>query len=201
MSTPYDEENILEYVSNTSEVLVITCLCIMIVFIGAIAINPCNTRQSKALVGSMGVVLVYFSTMAGMGLCRMTFQSDFTPATLQALPFMGLGLGVDDMLVLLWSYNYQRKSEQVNSEICRAVKEAGLSITLTSITNFVSFFIGSTMPLKELSYFSWTASCIIFTNYVGVLLGFSALLVLHNNCILSPRVSIISEDGGVIRDL
>merc|ERR1719447_714721 len=139
----------------------------MVIFIGFVAANPCNTLQSKAIVGVLGVVLVYFSTMAGMGLCRLLFQFDFTPASMQALPFMGLGLGVDDMLVLLWSYNYQRKSEQVNSEICRAVKEAGLSITLTSITNFVSFFIGSTMPLKELSYFSWTATCIIFTNYVG----------------------------------
>jgi len=199
--TPYDEENVLKHASSTGETILITCLCIMIVFVGIIAANPWKRLQSKTLIGAIGVVLVFFSTMAGMGLCRLLFQFDFTPASMQALPFMGLGLGVDDMLVLLWTYDYQRKSEQVNSEICRAVREAGLSITLTSITNFVSFFIGSTMPLKELSYFSWTASCIIFTNYVGVLLGFSALLVLHNMCILKPEASIVTAEGGITRDL
>merc|ERR1719419_287909 len=190
MSTPYDEENILDYVSDTSEVMLIVCLCIMIVFIGAIALNPCNPMQSKALVGAVGVVLVYFSTMAGMGLCRMVFHSEFTPATLQALPFMGLGLGVDDMLVLLWTYEYQPSKLLIKDEICRAVREAGLSITLTSVTNFLSFIVGAQMPLKELSYFSVTAACVMFTNYIGIVFGFSSLLVLHNWCSATRRKSV-----------
>jgi len=185
--TPFDEENILDYISDTSEIMVVICLCIMIVFIAAIALNPCNPMWRKALVGTVGVLLVYYSTMAGMGLCRMVFHSDFTPATLQALPFMGLGLGVDDMLVLLWTYKYQPSKQQINDEICRAVREAGLSITLTSMTNFLSFVVGAQMPLKELSYFSVTAACVMFTNYIGIVFAFSSLLVLHNSCSLTRR--------------
>jgi len=202
MFTPFDEENILDYVSDTSEVMVVICLCIMIVFIGAIALNPCDPRQSKAMIGSLGVVLVYFSTMAGMGLCRMVFRKDFTPAALQALPFMGLGLGVDDMLVLLWTYKYQPSKLQIKSEICRAVREAGLSITLTSMTNFLAFIVGTQMPLNELSYFSVTAACVMFTNYIGIVFAFSSLLVLHNRCRASSQItrrdSIIAKIGNKV---
>jgi hypothetical protein len=193
--TPFDEANVLEHAATTNEGMLLICLCIMIVFIAIIAANPCNPRQSKALVGSIGVVLMYFSTMAGIGLCKIIFQAEFTPSTLQALPFMGLGLGVDDMLVLLWTYRYEASKLQIGGEISRSIREAGLSITLTSVTNFVAFVIGAHMPLKELSYFSQTAACVMFTNYITILFGFSTILIIHNALSVARRDSIIEKIG------
>jgi len=126
------------------------------------------------------VILCILSTGAGLGLAFLIFNVDFTPGTMQVLPFLGVGIGVDDMLVLLYTYRYQSSKENVRLEISRAMKEAGLSITLTTVTNFFSFVIGATMPLKELSYFAQAAACVMLTNYIGILLGFSAILVLDN---------------------
>jgi len=178
--TPWDDENILENVASTSAVYLIVCYSIMLVFVVIIVANPWNPAQSKMVAGGVGVILSILSTAAGLGLCLLLFNVDFTPGTMQVLPFLGVGIGVDDMLVLLYTYHYQTSKENIRLEISRAMKEAGLSVTLTTVTNFFSFVIGATMPLKELSYFSMAAACVMMTNYIGMIFGFSAVLVLDN---------------------
>jgi len=178
--TPWDDDNILENVASTSAVYLIVCYAIMLVFVVIIVANPWNPAQSKSVAGGVGVILSILSTAAGLGLCFLLFNDDFTPGTMQVLPFLGVGIGVDDMLVLLYTYRYQTSKENIRLEISRAMKEAGLSVTLTTVTNFFSFVIGSTMPLKELSYFSMAAACVMLTNYIGMMFGFSAVLVLDN---------------------
>jgi len=178
--TPWDDDNILANVASTSAVYLIVCYVIMLVFVVIIAANPWNPAQSKSLAGGVGVIISILSTAAGLGLCYLVFNWDFTPGTMQVLPFLGVGIGVDDMLVLLYTYHYQTSKDNIRLEISRAMKEAGLSITLTTVTNFFSFVIGATMPLKELSYFSMAAACVMLTNYIGIIFGFSAVLVLDN---------------------
>jgi len=177
---PYDAESIAEESGASAVSQFLVAVSIMIGFIFIIAYNPVTPTQSKSLVGTLAVPLVCLSTMAGMGLCQLVFRFDFTPRTMQVLPFLGVGLGVDDMLVMLWTYSYQKSYQKIQEEMSRAMTIAGVSISLTSLTNLISFVIGTMMPLNELALFSTVAAFVQVTNYIAVVFGFGAMLVLDN---------------------
>jgi len=176
----YDAESIANETGQSAINQVLVAIFIMIGFIFIIGYNPVTPAQSKSIVGTLAVPLVCLSTMAGMGLCQLLFRFDFTPRTMQVLPFLGVGLGVDDMLVLLWTYSYQKDWHKIQEEMPRAMTIAGVSISLTSLTNLISFIIGTMMPLKELALFATVAAFVQVTNYIAIVFGFGAMLVLDN---------------------
>jgi len=57
------------------------------------------------------------------------------------------GLGVDDMFVIIEAWNnltiFERKKD-LRVQVAIALQHAGVSITVTSITDFVAFSIGAT---------------------------------------------------------
>ena len=64
----------------------------------------CNSVvQSQGCMGILGVLLVSLSVAAGLGLCSLA-GIDFNVASTQVLPFLALGLGVDDMFLLSHAY-------------------------------------------------------------------------------------------------
>ena len=61
------------------------------------------------------------------------------------LPFMLLGIGIDDMFVIVQSFdslNAVEKTKDLPTQIGLAVKNAGVAITITSFTNCLAFGIG-----------------------------------------------------------
>lgn len=59
----------------------------------------------------------------------------------------GLGLGVDDMFVIIEAWNNLSPSEKqkdLAEKVAMTMKHAGVSITVTSVTDFVAFAIGAT---------------------------------------------------------
>ena len=63
------------------------------------------------------------------------------------LPFLILGLGVDDMFVIvqaLENLKPKEKSLPVEQRVALTMKYAGVSITVTSLTDIGAFLIGST---------------------------------------------------------
>ena len=59
--------------------------------------------QSQSGIGIAGVLLVALSVAAGLGMCCV-LGIDFNASTTQILPFLALGLGVDDMFLIAHSY-------------------------------------------------------------------------------------------------
>ena len=63
------------------------------------------------------------------------------------LPCLILGLGVDDMFVIVQSYeNLGREEKQspLAKRIGKTMRHAGSSITVTSLTDFAAFIVGGT---------------------------------------------------------
>lgn len=98
-----------------------------------------------------GCLLVTLASLAGLGL-SMLIGIKFNAATTQIVPFLTLGLGVDDMFLLV--HNYKEIVKFVHrDEIGFLLKETGLSALLTSVNNIVAFLAGSFMPVPALRDF------------------------------------------------
>lgn len=70
----------------------------------------------------------------------------------QIVPFLTLGIGVDNVFLLL--HNYRRITENVQkNEIGLLMKETGMSVVMASINNILSFLAGTILPIPALRDF------------------------------------------------
>jgi len=63
-----------------------------------------------------------------------------------SLPFLMLGIGVDDMFVIMSCFNNllpAEKTQKLEIQIATTLKHAGFSITITSVTDCIAFLVGS----------------------------------------------------------
>ena len=128
-------------------------------------------------------VAVGLSTAAGFGLSSL-FGLFFGPVH-SLLPFILLGIGVDDAFVIVNAFNRERRgprSTESNQDLVqragRALARAGASVTVTSATDLVAFAISSTSAIPALSSFCAYAAISIFFLYVFASTFFSACMVL-----------------------
>jgi hypothetical protein len=136
----------------------------------------CTFKQYTA-----GVVLVLGSTIFTFGLTAM-LGVKLTPTHLQVLPYISLGLGVNDMFVLAFSFKYDHRRE-THQMISALLQEAGVSVTLTSVANASAFLVGWTMKVPSVNLFSISAFFAVISNYFCIILGFSSVLVMNANAI------------------
>jgi predicted RND superfamily exporter protein len=101
----------------------------------------------------------------------------FTSIT-QLLPFILLGIGVDDMFVLV------RAMEEVDESFVglpmeqrfrKCMESGGVSITVTTLTNAAAFALGSITSIPAIRWFCWCAAqlsncCLLLSGATWVLL-------------------------------
>ena len=93
----------------------------------------------------MGLMVIGLALGASFGFCFYMgiFFADMHPV----IPFLLLGIGVDDMYVIVQAVDTLVKEEKnlpANERIAKAMRHAGVSITVTSVTDMAAFLIGST---------------------------------------------------------
>eukprot|EP01063_Lacrimia_lanifica_P007255 TRINITY_DN145_c0_g6_i1.p1 TRINITY_DN145_c0_g6~~TRINITY_DN145_c0_g6_i1.p1 ORF type:complete len:1830 (+),score=549.38 TRINITY_DN145_c0_g6_i1:123-5492(+) len=135
-----------------------------------------SPHKNHVLVGLAGMIMVLAANLGGVGfivLCGI----EFNHTMIQALPFLALGLGVDDLFLMLHYYNSlegkTRPTTQVISELYRM---SGTSVTLTSCCNSLAFFSGMIIPIPALQDFLASAGVLVIFNYLNMFLAFPALL-------------------------
>ncbi|GMI07306.1 hypothetical protein TrVE_jg842 [Triparma verrucosa] len=131
-------------------------------------------RSSCSLAGG-GVFCVFLSTLAGFGIAALT-GAWFT--SLHALlPFILVGIGVDDMYVIVNQFQLTRESLDLEDRVGIAMKNAGIPILYTSVTDFIAFLLGSTSSLKGISSFCVYAAWAILFDFFLQCTMFVAILV------------------------
>ena len=94
------------------------------------------------------------------------------------LPFLALGLGVDDMFLMIQVLReIDEKSGMTERDVCASVlSRGGASITLTSACNACGFFMGALIPLPAVTNFCIAAGLVVLCNWSILLFGFTALI-------------------------
>ena len=87
----------------------------------------------------MGIASVAMAIFVSYGLCS-AFGVFFGPVH-SILPFLLLGIGIDDMFVIVQCWNNlpnEERKQNLPIRIGTALRHAGVSITVTSITDFAA---------------------------------------------------------------
>lgn len=164
-------------------------LLVQISYVMAFLFLGANLGKIKCGTGSRwtmalgALVTVGLSTAAGFGLssiCGLFFGPVHS-----LLPFILLGIGVDDAFVIVNAFNRERKgprtaedNEALRNRCARALARAGASITVTSATDLVAFGISASSSLPALASFCAYAAISIFFLWVFASTFFTATMVL-----------------------
>ncbi|CAN0008284.1 unnamed protein product [Ectocarpus sp. 12 AP-2014] len=169
--------------SVTGEMFLFITTYVLMMAVVSVALGRCCSgpvkRRSWLAVG--GTVLVVAAGVAAYGL-NSGFHIPFTSLS-QILPFILIGIGVDDMFVIVAAYDHTDPSLAVEERIALGVKRCGLSVTYTSLTNFFAFLLGSMTSLPAVEYFClYAATAILFDFFLQASKNtFVALLTMDAN--------------------
>ena len=136
---------------------------------------------SFATAANWGVFTVALGVATGYGVviwCGVKFTS-----LAQIGPFIFLGVGVDDVVVLLEAFRLARETisdgGSVRERFEFVAERAGVSIAITSFTNFLAFALGSMTVIPAVHWFCLYASVTILCDFFIVSSLFVAILALR----------------------
>ncbi|XP_042241717.1 patched domain-containing protein 3-like [Homarus americanus] len=120
---------------------IITGFVVMFIYVVTM-IGKFNMVEQRPVLSLLGLSCVGMAVGVSCGVCSAV-----------NIPY---GLGIDDMFVIMQAWNNLSPQEQkleLDERVGCALKHAGASITVTSVTDFVAFAVGSTTVLPALRSF------------------------------------------------
>ncbi|KAH7447216.1 hypothetical protein KP509_01G097400 [Ceratopteris richardii] len=150
-------------------------------------VNFKSPVHSHTWVVLMGMVVVSFAIVSGFGLTS-ALGIKLSPLAGSVVPFLALGLGIDDVFVLVntlrnclskETFDMDSANTQVPFKEMRfTVSLAGPSVVLTTLTILASFFISSVNPMPIVRWFCWQMGLTALIHTFGMILIFIPLLSL-----------------------
>ncbi|XP_018902504.1 protein patched isoform X2 [Bemisia tabaci] len=164
---------------------------VMLFYAGFSLLKWVDPVKSQCGVGMLGVLLVSGTIAAGLGFCAV-FGIVFNASTTQIVPFVALGLGVQDIFLLTQTYAEQSAREAPPEEQTGLVlKKTGVSIILSSLCNVLAFFCAAIIPIPALRILSLQAAILLLFNLVSMILVFPAIVSLDLRRRRSGRVDLL----------
>ena len=137
-------------------------------------LGNCSPMFCRCLVTICGLTCIIFSYTAGFGfvyLCGGKITNVH-----QLMPFLLLGIGVDDMFVMCNAIDQTDLKQKASVRLHIALGHAGPAITITSLTNALAFAFGALSSLEALKSFCLFASMCIVMLYLTVMTVFLAVV-------------------------
>ena len=152
----------------------ITFGIILIIIYSLFVMGELNTYRSRMLIGIAGVISVGFAYVEAMALG--SFAGLKGNGVVSVVPFLMIGIGVDDMFVLITALKQAPRDSSRQEMMEYMMKHAGVSITITSLTNFGAFAIGSITTIPAIHNFCLYAALGMLFDYFNQITFFAALL-------------------------
>ncbi|XP_043207337.1 protein patched homolog 3-like [Amphibalanus amphitrite] len=164
---------------------------VMFIYI-QLMLGRCNMVEHRTYLSIIGVASVGLAVVISLGLCS-ALGVFFGPVH-NILPLLLLGLGVDDMFVVLQCWETLPAADRhrpLPERVGRALQHAGVSITVTSLTDFVAFGIGASTVLPSLQSFCIYAAVGIMAVYFIQATWFVAWFTLDQRRIEARRDGLV----------
>ena len=159
-----------------------------------ISLGKLNRVENKFYLAAAGIASVFFGVIVGFGL-TMAFGIPYTMVSAM-VPFICLGIGIDDMFVITRCFDIVtgEKGQSENTlvkNVGLTMKNAGASITVTTLTDICAFGIGGMTYFPSLKYFCICAMLSITFIYIFQTSFFVAWMVLDQKRITEKRNGFI----------
>ncbi|WKY12896.1 hypothetical protein Q1695_004034 [Nippostrongylus brasiliensis] len=141
-----------------------------------------------AFLGVAGPLMAVGTTFCILFLLGFPFNS----ITL-VMPFLIIGVGSDDVFIIIHAMRKTCKKMPLEDQIAETMEEAGPSITVTSLTNILSFGIGILTPTPAISIFCLYTCVGVAIDFVYQLTFFVAALVYEEMRIAAPEKPAIED--------
>uniref|UniRef100_A0ABM5GN90 Patched domain-containing protein 3-like n=1 Tax=Pogona vitticeps TaxID=103695 RepID=A0ABM5GN90_9SAUR len=131
------------------------------IFFTIMSCSSLDCVRTKAWVASFGVLTAGLSVVSSFGLllfCGVPFV-----ITAANSPFLILGVGVDDMFIIVSCWQRTKVKDSVQDRMADTYAEAAVSVTITTLTDVVAFYIGigSSFPSIQ-SFCIYTGTAFVF---------------------------------------
>lgn len=157
-----------------------------------------DSVRSKPWLGVSGILSVTMATLAAFGFC-MYLGIEFIGINL-ASPFLMMGIGLDDTFVLLAAWRRTPLQWTVPERMSHTMSEAAVSITITTLTNVVSFCIGLACPFRSVQIFCIYSAMAVTFIYIWQLTFFTGCMALsgyreskNKHAVILCKVQPLSE--------
>ncbi|KAL3071140.1 hypothetical protein niasHT_033120 [Heterodera trifolii] len=129
---------------------------------------------------ALGICLCpVLSVTSTFGVC--TIAGHRTNSLMLIMPFLICGIGVNDAFLMAHSWNrLAHQKLAAPKRIGLVFEEVGPSITITTLTNVVTFAIGALTPTPEISVFCMATAVALGFAYIYTLMLFAPLICFAN---------------------
>merc|ERR1719410_2484714 len=103
------------------------------------------------------------------------------------IPFIILGIGLDDAFIISGAYNRTSKSKDVSARMKQTIEEVGVSIFTTQLTSIMLFATGTFSSIPAVVWMCQAAIPPIFFDFVFQLTFFVPLIVIDEQRIKAKR--------------
>ncbi|KAA0704940.1 Patched domain-containing protein 3 RND-type protein RNDEu-3 [Triplophysa tibetana] len=133
--------------------------------------------RNKIWLSLMGVLSAGLAVLSSFGL--LLYLNVPFVITVANSPFLILGIGVDDMFIMISKWQQTKVKDPVEKRMAETFKEAAMSITITTLTDVLGFYIGLMSEFRSVQAFCvYTSTSIIFC-YIYNILFFGSVLALN----------------------
>nr|XP_060639434.1 patched domain-containing protein 3-like [Anolis sagrei ordinatus] len=147
------------------------------IFFSIVSCSRMDCVRTKVWVAAFGVLAVGLSVISSFGLlmfCGVPFV-----ITAANSPFLILGVGVDDMFILVSCWQHTKVEKSIKDRMADTYAEASVSVTITTLTDVLAFYIGIGSPFPSVQSFCiYTGTAFVFC-YIYNLTFLGAVLALN----------------------
>ncbi|XP_071790217.1 patched domain-containing protein 3-like [Asterias amurensis] len=141
------------------------CSCVMLDWV-----------RSKPWLAGCGVISAGLAVLSSFGL--MCYIGVPYINVVGSTPFLILGIGVDDMFIMVAAWRQTDVRQTVEQRMRHAFTEAAMSITITSITDALAFGIGAITYFRSVRIFCMYTGVAVIFDYVYQITFFGACMAL-----------------------
>ncbi|XP_043232014.1 patched domain-containing protein 3-like [Amphibalanus amphitrite] len=163
-------------VNTRSVIPYMAATVVVMLLFSMVSTSMADWVRSKPLLGLAGVVSALMACGTAFGIL-MYCQLEFIGINLAA-PFLMLGIGLDDTFVMLAAWRRTRVQDPVPERMAVTYGDAAVSITITSLTNVISFLVGAISPFPSVQIFCLYTGLSVAVTFAWHVLFFGACLAL-----------------------
>eukprot|EP00920_Eleutheroschizon_duboscqi_P031408 GHVT01075888.1.p1 GENE.GHVT01075888.1~~GHVT01075888.1.p1 ORF type:complete len:1769 (-),score=121.54 GHVT01075888.1:1416-6722(-) len=135
---------------------------------------PCI--RGKIVPAAMGIMSALLGYLAGAGVTYWLGVRHVAPA--EGAPFLTVGIGADDMFVILNAYAVACAERDPRKRVAAVMRDSALGISITTLTNLLAFAVGASSPFFSIANFCMITAASLFAGYIMCLTFFLGFLCL-----------------------